>query len=174
MNNTYTPDHIINLKKEYFFPNSMHFYKNPPHIVRGSMQYLFDSEGKRYTDFFSGVTVLNCGHSNPYIIDRVKAQLENLQHTSIIYLTQPMAMLAKELSKILPGNIKNTFFCNSGTEANEGALLLSRMHTGRKAFLSFEGGLHGRSYLTMSVTGIPMWRIDPFLDGNVFFRKKLL
>ncbi|MBK5262735.1 MAG: aspartate aminotransferase family protein [Peptostreptococcaceae bacterium] len=166
-----TPDEIIEKKKDFFYPNTMHFYKNPPHIVKGEMQYLFDNQGKRYTDFYAGVTVLNCGHSNPEILKAVTDQLHKLQHTSIIYLTQPMVELAEELAKVLPGNIQNTFFCNSGTEANEGALLLARMHTKKKAFLSLEGGLHGRSFLTMSVTGIPMWRIDPFLDQDVYFAK---
>lgn len=163
------PDAIIQLKQTYFYPNTMHFYKNPPHMVKGDMQYLYDETGKRYTDFFAGVTVLNCGHSNQAIIRAVTEQLNKLQHTSIIYLTQPMVALAQKLSEVLPGDIQQTFFCNSGTEANEGALTLARMHTKRKAFLAFEGGLHGRSHLTMSVTGIPMWRIDPYLDESVYF-----
>lgn len=166
-----TPGELIEKKKEFFYPNSMHFYKNPPHIVRGEMQYLYDQEGKRYVDFFAGITVLNCGHSNPEIQKSIEAQLYKLQHTSIIYLTQPMVNLAEKLADVLPGDIKTTFFCNSGTEANEGALLLARMHTQKKGFIAFEGGLHGRSYLTMSVTGIPMWRIDPFLDPDVYFAK---
>lgn len=166
-----SPDEIIALKANYFYPNTMHFYKKPPHIVKGKMQYLYDQVGKQYTDFFAGVTVLNCGHSNPDILKAVHAQLELLQHTSIIYLTQPMVELAKALSEVLPGDIKSTFFCNSGTEANEGALLLARMHTGKKGFIAFEGGLHGRSHLTMSVTGIPMWRIDPFLEPDVYFAR---
>ncbi|GAB6107085.1 aspartate aminotransferase family protein [Fusibacter bizertensis] len=164
-----SPDEIIALKANYFYPNTMHFYQNPPHIVKGEMQYLYDHMGVKYTDFFAGVTVLNCGHSNPEILDAVHAQLNRLQHTSIIYLTEPMVKLAKALAEVLPGDIQSTFFCNSGTEANEGALLLARMHTGKKGFIAFEGGLHGRSHLTMSVTGIPMWRIDPFLEPDVYF-----
>lgn len=160
---------IIKLKKQYFFQNGMHFYKEPPQIVKGDMQYLYDSEGKRYTDFFAGVTVANCGHCNPQISEAVSSQVGELQHTSIIYLTQPMVLLAQELSKVMPGDINRSFFCCSGTEANEGALLLARLHTKKKGFLAFKGGLHGRSHLTMSVTGIPMWRIDPFLFEDVYF-----
>ena len=166
-----TSKEIIEKKKEYFFPNAMHFYKNPPHIIRGEGKYLFDDKGKRYLDFFAGVTVVNCGHCNKFINDRIKAQIDNLQHTSVIYLTEPMVVLAEMLSKVLPGGINKTFFCNSGTEANEGAMLLARLYTGKKGFISFEGGLHGRSALTMSVTGIPMWRIDPFLDSDVYIAK---
>jgi 4-aminobutyrate aminotransferase len=164
-----TPEAIIDKKKAYLFPNQLHFYKNPPHIIKGDMQYLYDSNGKRYTDFFAGVTVVNCGHCNAYINHAVAAQLGKLQHTSVIYLTQPMVDLAEKLSAVLPGDMHQTFFCNSGTEANEGALLLARMATGRKKFIAFEGGLHGRSALTMSVTGIPMWRIDPFPEEGVYF-----
>lgn len=163
------PKSIIELKTQYFFPNSMHFYKEPPQLVRGSMQYLWDHQDKRYTDFFSGVTVVNCGHCNPEITEAVSAQLHQLQHTSIIYLTQPMVQLAEKLSVIMPGDINRSFFCCSGTEANEGAMLLARLHTGKKGFIAFNGGLHGRSALTMSVTGIPMWRIDPFLSEDVYF-----
>lgn len=147
----------------------MHFYKEPPQFVRGEMQYLYDSNGKRYTDFFGGVTVVNCGHANPHISDAVAEQAKTLQHTSIIYLTEPMVLLAEKLSQVLPGDINRSFFCCSGTEANEGALLLARLATGKRGFISFNGGLHGRSALTMSVTGIPMWRIDPFLDEHVYF-----
>lgn len=163
------PDAIVALKQQYFFQNGMHFYKNPPQLVRGEMQYLFDHDGKRYTDFFAGVTVANCGHCNPVISEAVAAQAKTLAHTSIIYLTEPMVQLAKSLAEIMPGDINRTFFCCSGTEANEGAMLLARLHTGRKGFLAFKGGLHGRSALTMSVTGIPMWRIDPFLLEDVYF-----
>lgn len=160
---------IVALKQQYFFQNGMHFYKNPPQIVKGQMQYLYDAQGKRYVDFFAGVTVANCGHCNPMISEAVATQAMDLAHTSIIYLTEPMVLLAKELAEVMPGDINRTFFCCSGTEANEGAMLLARLHTGKKGFLAFKGGLHGRSALTMSVTGIPMWRIDPFLLEEVYF-----
>jgi len=166
-----TSQNIMDKKKQFFFPNAMHFYKDPPHLVRGEGQYLFDDQGNKYTDFFAGVTVVNCGHCNKEINEKVQAQLNTLQHTSIIYLTEPMVELAEKLAGLLPGDMTRSFFVNSGTEANEGALLLARLHTGKKGFIAFEGGLHGRSALTMSVTGIPMWRVDPFLDENVHFVK---
>ncbi|MDA3846445.1 MAG: aspartate aminotransferase family protein [Vallitaleaceae bacterium] len=160
---------VIELKKQYFFPNAMHFYKNPPLLVSGEGMTLIDDTGKAYLDFFAGVTVANCGHCNAEISKQVQEQVGKLQHTSIIYLTKPMGLLAKKLGDLLPGDINRSFFCCSGTEANEGALLLARMHTQKKGFLAFKGGLHGRSHLTMSVTGIPMWRIDPYLEEDVYF-----
>lgn len=160
---------IIEKKKDFLFPCSHHFYKNPPQIVKGDMQYLFDSEGKKYLDFFAGVSVMNCGHCNPEILEAAITQMKTLQHTTTIYLTQPIVDLAEKMSKILPGDIKHSFFCCSGSEANEGALLLARLYSGKKDFIALKGSLHGRTYLTMSATEIPMWRADPNLSSSVTF-----
>jgi 4-aminobutyrate aminotransferase len=162
---------IIQKKRDFFYPNSVHFYKNPPHIVSGKGKYLFDDAGCRYLDFFAGVTVVNCGHCNPEINARVQEQLQRLQHTSGIYLTAPVVELAEKLARVLPGDIQQMFFCCSGSVANDGALVLARLYTQKKGFISFEGGLPGRTGLTMSVTGIPMWRTDPFPDPDVHFAK---
>lgn len=169
MNRYIGPKKIIEKKQEFLFPCSHHFFKSPPQIVKGEMQYLFDSEGNKYLDFFAGVSVMNCGHSNPEILEAAIEQMRTLQHTTTIYLTQPMVELAEKLSKVLPGDIKHSFFCCSGSEANEGALLLARLYTGKEELIALEGGLHGRTHLTMSTTGIPMWRADPYLYNGVTF-----
>ncbi|AIQ39055.1 aspartate aminotransferase family protein [Paenibacillus sp. FSL R7-0297] len=156
-------------RKQYFYPCTAHFYRDAPQLVRGSMQYVYDENGKEYTDFFAGVSVVACGHCNPAITSRTIAQLQQLQHTSTVYLTQPNVDLAERLEGLLPGALRRTFFVNSGSEANEGALLLARMHTGRKGFIALEAGLHGRTNLTMSVTGLQMWRTDAYLDEDVTF-----
>lgn len=162
------PEAIVAKRKQYGYPCTANFYKNPPQIVGGKMHKLYDQEGKSYVDFFTGVSVVACGHCNEAITGRTIEQLQKLQHTSTIYLTQPMVDLAERLANgILPGNLKRTFFVNSGSEANEGALLVARMHTKRRSFLALEYGLHGRTFLTMNVTGIPMWRTDDFLDKEV-------
>lgn len=163
------PEKIIEKKKDFLFPCSHHFYKDPPQIVRGEMQYLYDSQGKRHLDFFAGVSVMNCGHCNPEILDETISQMRTLQHTTTIYLTEPIVNLAEKLSNILPGDINHSFFCCTGSEANEGALLLARLYTGRKEFISLEGSLHGRTNLTMNTTAIPMWRADPYLSDIVSY-----
>ncbi|MDR0389790.1 MAG: aspartate aminotransferase family protein [Spirochaetaceae bacterium] len=157
------------LRKDYFMPCVQHFYKDPPLFVRGDMQYLYDEQGKKYLDFFAGVSVMNCGHSNPFITERVVAQLGKLQHLTNVYLTEPVLRLAGRLAQVMPGELSNSFFCNSGSEANEGALLLARIVTGKRKFIALKTGLHGRTYLTMAVTGIPMWRADPFLPDDFYF-----
>ncbi|MCM1991673.1 aspartate aminotransferase family protein [Oceanirhabdus seepicola] len=167
MNNYIGSAKIIEKKREFLFPCSHHFYKNPPQIVRGEMQYLFDSQGKQYLDFFAGVSVMNCGHCNPEILEASIAQMKTLQHTTTIYLNQPIVDLAEKLSHVLPGDIKHSFFCCTGSEANEGAILLARLYTGKNGIISLSNSLHGRTYLTMSATAIPMWRVDPALDTSV-------
>lgn len=162
-------DAVAVKRKQYFYPCTAHFYRDAPQLVRGSMQYVYDENGKEYTDFFAGVSVVACGHCNPAITSRTIAQLQQLQHTSTVYLTQPNVDLAERLEGLLPGALRRTFFVNSGSEANEGALLLARMHTGRKGFIALEAGLHGRTNLTMSVTGLQMWRTDAYLDEDVTF-----
>lgn len=164
--------HVVDLKKQYFIPCLYHFYQDPPVIVKGEMQYLYDDEGKRYVDFYSGVTVMNCGHCNPEIVEPAIDQIRTLQHTTSIYLTNPMVNLGEKLIKYLDCSLRKLFFVNSGSEANEGAILLSRIHTGKRGVIAVNGGLHGRTALTMNATGIDMWRTDPDEGHKVRFAPK--
>lgn len=168
-------DKIIEKKKEFLYPSSHknHFYQNPPQIVKGSMQYLYDDQGNQYLDFFAGVSVMNCGHCNPEILETTITQMQTLQHTTIIYLTEQMVQLAEKMAAILPGDLRRSFFCCTGSEANEGAMLLARLYTGKNEFIALENGLHGRTYLTMSATAIPMWRADPDLSPKIHFAKSV-
>jgi len=160
--NTMTPEQLLKLKAEYLMPCVYHFYQQPPHIVAGDGSYLIDSEGKRYLDCFTGVTVMSAGHCNAQIIEPVIEQIRTLGHTTSIYLTEPMLRLAQKLAQITPGKLKRSFFCASGSEAIEGAMLLAALHTGRSEMVAFTDGLHGRTKAAMSATGLPMWRTDPF------------
>ncbi|MDR2808109.1 MAG: aspartate aminotransferase family protein [Spirochaetaceae bacterium] len=160
---------VLERRKEFLMPCLNYFYTKPPLFVRANMQYLYDDTGKRYLDFFAGVSVMNCGHCNPAIIDRVAAQMKTLQHLTNIYITEPVVKLAQRLAAVLPGDLHNSFFCMSGSEANEGAMLLARIATGKRKFIARKSGLHGRTELTMAATGIPMWRADPFLQDDFYF-----
>lgn len=165
------PAGVIAKKNEYFVPCINHFYKNPPQFVKGEMQYLFDSEGKKYLDFYAGVSVMNCGHSNPAIINPVIDQIQDLQHVCNIYLTENGVNLAEKLAEVTPGDLKRTFFVNSGTEANEGALLMAQLYTEAHEFIALDLGLHGRTQLTMSLTGIGMWRTTDTPNGGIHFAR---
>ena len=163
------PKKVIEKKKEYQIPCSYHFYQEPPQLVRGEMQYLYDSEGKKYLDFFAGVSVMNCGHCNEEILDKTIHQMRTLQHTTSIYLTEPVVNLAEKLAEVTPGDLKRTFFCSTGSEANEGAMLLAKLHTNHHEFIALDLGLHGRTQLTMSATGIGMWRTTATPSGGIHF-----
>ena len=160
---------IINKKAQYIMPCLNHFYQDPMQIVKGEMQYLYDSNNKKYLDCFAGVSVINCGHCNPVITDKICEQVKTLQHVCNIYLTENFVNLAERLSKIAPGQLQKAFFCSTGTEANEGAALLATIYTGSSEFICLRNGLHGRTKLTMSMTGIGMWRTDPNPVGGISF-----
>ena len=160
---------MLALKKEYLIPCLFHFYNDPPVLERGEGCYLFDHNNRRYLDCYSGVGVNNCGHCNPEIFKDTIAQLGRLQHTTTIYLTEPMLLLAEALASFIPGKCRRSFFCTSGSEANEGALLLSKLATGREDFIALSRALHGRTYLTAGVTGLEFWRTDPHPPRNVHF-----
>ena len=163
------PEAILEKKKKYIMPCLAHFYKEPRQFVKGEMQYLFDSEGRKYLDCFAGVSVINCGHCNPEIYAEVVKQVQSLQHVCNTYLTENFVNLAEKLAEVTPGDLQKTFFCSTGTEANEGALLLASIYTGKDEFIALRNGLHGRTKLTMSLTGIQMWRTDPHPCGGIHF-----
>lgn len=150
-------------------PCVYHFYNQPMQLVRGEMQYLYDSSGKKYLDCFAGVSVVNCGHCNPEITKAICEQVNTLQHTCTIYLTENIVNLAEQIAQITPGRLQKTFFCNSGSEANEGAALLASLYTGYSEFISLRQGLHGRTKLGMSLTGLSMWRTDTNPVGGISF-----
>jgi 4-aminobutyrate aminotransferase/4-aminobutyrate aminotransferase/(S)-3-amino-2-methylpropionate transaminase len=152
---------LLALKRDFLVPCVYHFYRRPPVLVRGEGAYLFDADGRAYLDCFSGVTVVSAGHCNPEVVEAAVAQMRQLQHTTTVYLTEPMLQLARTLAELAPAGLRRSFFCASGSEANEGALLLATLATGRQECAYLNGGLHGRTKWAMSVTGLDMWRTDP-------------
>ncbi len=158
---------LLRLKSEYLVPCVYHFYKDPPVIVRGEGCHLFDDLGRQYLDCLSGVAVMSAGHRNPEIIGPAIEQILMLQHTTTIYLTDPILRLAKALSELAPGKLSRSFFCASGSEAVEGALMTSVLHTGKPRIIATTNSLHGRTRWAMNATGTPMWRTDPFPPDDV-------
>ena len=169
MNNYIGAEKILEKKKKFIMPCLGHFYFEPPQFVRGEMQYLFDDAGKKYLDMYAGVSVINCGHCNPYITKKICEQVQKLQHVCNIYLTENFVNLAEKLAEVTPGDLQKSFFCSTGTEANEGALLLASIYTRSSEFIALQNGLHGRTKLTMSLTGIGMWRTDFNPVGGINF-----
>jgi 4-aminobutyrate aminotransferase len=122
------------------------------------MQYVWDLEGRKYLDFFGGILTISVGHTNPKVTSKIKAQVDRLQHTSTLYPTEPIVALAEKVAQITPGKLQKSFFTNSGTEANEAALLLARMATDSFDVIALRHGYSGASTLAKSVTAQGPWR----------------
>jgi len=131
-------------------------------IVKGSGSYVWDENGKKYLDMLAGIAVCSTGHCHPKVVDAICRQAHELIHISNLFLVPGQGELAKELVEI--SGLKNgrAFFSNSGAEANEGALKLARIRTGRKNFVAFVDGFHGRTMGSLAVTYKPAIR-EPFM-----------
>ncbi len=161
------PDDILSGQREYLFPCVNTYYDDPVIITRGRMGRVFDAQGREYLDFFGGILTISAGHCNPEITDRVIEQMRTLQHASTLYPTEPQVALARRLAGITPGGLKKSFFTNSGTEANETAVLLAQMYTGNTDVISLRHSYHGRSCLTMSLAGVSPWKVHKTPIGGI-------
>lgn len=152
---------IIRKQKEYLIPSVATYYKEPLPLVRGEGQYLWDADGRQYLDLFGGILTVSVGHCNPRVNARVHAQLDRLQHVSTLYPTLPQVELAEKLAELTPGRLQKSFFSNSGTEANETAVQLAQLYTGRQEVIALRHGYSGRSQLAQGLTAHSNYRINP-------------
>ena len=128
-------------------------YSTPSlHLTHGSGCEVWDVEGNRYLDFLGGIATNLLGHAHPKIVDAISKQAATLSHVSNFYSHPQILELATKLQKMTGAENARVFFCNSGAEANEAAMKLSRL-TGKKKILSFEGSFHGRTMGALSITG---------------------
>ena len=164
-----SPEELLRLKSEYIIPCVKNYFERPMNLVRGSMQYLFDSTGKEYLDFFAGILTVNCGHANPEINAALHAQLDRLTHVSTVFLIEPMLEFASLLAQVTPGDLRKSFFCNSGTEAIDTALLTAKLFTGCDDVVALRHSYHGRSHVAIGVSGLSTWRPPVATLGNVHF-----
>jgi 4-aminobutyrate aminotransferase-like enzyme len=156
-----TREEIILANKEFLFPSVFHYYKEPLVVTHAKDQYVWDAAGNQYLDFFGGIVTVSVGHCNEEVNAKVHKQMDTLQHVSTVFANEPQAALAKKLASITPGNgaLRKTFFTNSGTEANETAILTARCYTGRSEIVALRHSYHGRSAMAMTMTGQSSWRL---------------
>lgn len=115
---------------------------------------VYDAEGKPYVDCYAGVSVTNAGHGVKQVLDAAKSQIDKVVHAGTYTYHVPIAgELAETLARITPGRLQKVFFCNSGAEANEGAMRLAKRCTGKREFVALESSFHGRTSGTLSVSG---------------------
>jgi acetylornithine/N-succinyldiaminopimelate aminotransferase len=136
--------------------------------------YMYDTEGKPYIDLISGIGVSSLGHSNPYVINAIKNQLDKYMHLMVYgeYVQSPQVRFAEKLVALLPENLNSVYFVNSGAEAIEGALKLAKRHTGRSQIISCHNSYHGSTHGALSVMGNEEYKqaYRPLLPGINFIR----
>jgi 4-aminobutyrate aminotransferase len=163
-----TKDEILLAHKEFLFPSVFHYYKEPLVVTRARDQYVWDADGNQYLDFFGGIVTVSVGHCNREVNAKVHEQLDTLQHVSTVFATEPQAALAKKIASITPGGkLTKSFFTNSGTEANETAILTARCYTGSTEVVALRHSYHGRSSMTMGLSGQGAWKLGPAVPGIV-------
>ena len=120
------------------------YYKKPIMLVEGAMQYVWDETGKRYLDGLGGIVTVSVGHCHPHVVAAAKQQNELLQHSTTIYLHPNVALYAEKLASKMPGDLKVCYFVNSGSEANDLALLMARAYTGNYDVIALRNALSRR------------------------------
>jgi 4-aminobutyrate aminotransferase len=151
-------DMIRKNHKEYLFPCTANYYKEPLVIDQGKGAFVTDPEGNSFLDFFGGILTVSIGHCNPKVNAKIKEQVDKLQHVSTLYPTENIGLLAKKLAEITPGGLKKSYFTNSGTEADETAVFLANHYTNSQEIIALRHSYSGRSMLAMSITGHAPWR----------------
>ena len=157
----------IELFQKYVIANYNRF---PVALVRGEGSWVWDSEGNRYLDFFPGWGCNLLGHCPPPVVEAVRQQVAELVHVPNTWYTEAQGLWAKALSERSFGG--QAFFCNSGTEANEAAIKLVRLHAKRPRYkiITFDGGFHGRTLGSTAATAQPKYHegLGPLMAGFVY------
>src|SRR5437773_10487792 len=150
-----TLDEITELEEQY----QLATYKKMPVVAeRGEGVWIYTSDGTRYLDLYGGHAVAGTGHCHPHVVKAIKEQSDKLLFYSNLVYSEARARAAEKLVSIAPESLTKAFFCNSGTEANENAMRMARMATGRESVITFSGGFHGRTADAISATFLGKYR----------------
>lgn len=158
---------ILDKQRKYLWPNHLLYYKEPVPLDRGEGLYVWDVDGNKYLDFFGGILTTIAGHNHPRVITRVREQIGKIIHTSTLYPNENHVKLAEKIAQIAPGDLQVSYFLNSGSEANETAVLLAQIYTGNREVIALRHGYSGRTQLAMSLTGHSTWRMGPTFSPDV-------
>jgi len=155
------PSETVRKHKEFLFPAVAMYYQEPLALVRGEGFHVWDDQDNKYLDCFGGVLTVSVGHANPRVTEAIINQVKTLSHTSTLYANKPQSDLAEKLYQITPGNLKKSFFTNSGTEADDTAIHAAKLATGRHEIVVLRHSYSGRSATSLSAMGHSTWRPLP-------------
>jgi len=151
---------VLAQRKQFMNPGIFLYYKTPLMVVEGSMQYLWDETGKRYLDGLGGIVTVSVGHCHPHVVAAANKQNELLQHSTTIYLNPNVGAYAEKLASKMPGDLKACYFVNSGSEANDLALLMARAYTQNFDIIALRNAYHGGNASGMGVTAHSTWKYN--------------
>jgi alanine-glyoxylate transaminase/(R)-3-amino-2-methylpropionate-pyruvate transaminase len=151
---------VLAQRKQFLNPGLFLYYKQPIMIVEGKMQYVWDDTGKRYLDGLGGIVTVSVGHCHPHVLAAANAQNALLQHSTTIYLNPNIGAFAEKLASKFPGDLKVCYFVNSGSEANDLALLMARLYTGNYDVIALRNAYHGGNASGMAVTAHSNWKFN--------------
>ncbi|MBK5259328.1 MAG: aspartate aminotransferase family protein [Thermoanaerobaculia bacterium] len=149
---------VLTNYKSHIWPAAATYYEKPIVLDRGEGMHVWDDQGNRYLDCFGGVLTVSVGHANADVNRAIHSQIDKITHTSTLYVNKPAAELAAKVAEVTPGKLNSSFFTNSGSEADETAILLARLYTGRQELIALRHAYHGRTMLAMSAAGHSTWR----------------
>ncbi len=157
-----TKAEVLAMRKEFCTPALVTYYKDPIMLVQGHMQWLFDETGRRYLDALGGIVTVSVGHCHPKVMAAVNAQNALLQHATTIYLHPTIAQYAKKLASTFPkeSNLSSVYFVNSGSDANDLAMLMARAHSGNFDMIALRNAYHGGSAAPMGLTSHSTWKYN--------------
>uniref|UniRef100_A0A8C6E102 Alanine--glyoxylate aminotransferase 2, mitochondrial n=1 Tax=Moschus moschiferus TaxID=68415 RepID=A0A8C6E102_MOSMO len=149
---------VLEIHKQHLSPGHTAYFPEPLLLYQGHMEWLFDHEGNRYLDFFSGIVTVSVGHCHPKVNAAAQRQLGRLWHTSSVFFHPLIHEYAEKLSALLPEPV--IFLVNSGSEANDLAMLMARAHSNSTDIISFRGAYHGCSPYALGLTNVGIYKMD--------------
>ena len=160
---------ILEKRKKYFIPTAVTYYKEPLQLVSAQGCNVYDEQGNEFLDCIGGIVCISAGHNHPKIKECMKAMLDadEIQHTSLLYLNHHVVDLAEKLVSEAPKGVTRAAFTNSGSEANELALMAARNATGESTVMHLRHGYHGGTSGTLANCGHYTWRFASQPVANV-------
>ncbi len=151
---------VLALRREFLNPGLFLYYKEPLMLVEGKMQYVWDETGRRYLDGIGGIVTVSVGHCHPQVVAAANRQQALLPHSTTIYLQPNIAQYAAKLAAKMPGKLKVCYFVNSGSEANDLAVMMARLYTGNYDVIALRNGYHGGNASGMGLTAQSNWKFN--------------
>ncbi len=158
---------ILDKQRQYLWPNHILYYTEPLPLDHGEGLYVWDTDGNQYLDFFGGILTTSVGHNHPKVVEAAREQTGKLIHSSTLYPNENHVRLAEKIAEIAPGDLETSYFHNSGSEANEAAVLLAQLFTGNREIVALRHGYSGKTQLAMSLTAQSTWRMGPTFSPDI-------